>query len=147
MQIIVGQESLKCVVPADADAYANAAAYPERLWEELIARNGGLAGNMQRAHQELQRLINAAAKTAAEKGILLTEVKIICPQLMSFQGWSDYTERPQDPNFNLNQLRTWFIMRHGVEFVFHIDSAGENVTISFSLRAAPNQKFWCRYDY
>ena len=147
MQIIVGREGLKYVVPADAEAYANAAAYPERLWEELIARNNGLTSNMQRAHQELQRLINLAAETAAEKGVLLTELEIICPQLMSFQGWSDYAERPRDFDFNLNQLRTWFIMRHSVELVFHIDSAGGSVTISFSLRAAPSQKFWCRYDY
>lgn len=147
MQIIVGRESLKHVVPADAEAYAQASTSPEQIWEELTERNGGLATNVQRAHEELKCLINLAAEAAQAKNILLYEVELVCPQLMSFEGWSNYAENIHNSRFSAHQLRIWFIMYHGASLLFHIDSAEGRVLISFSPRVAPKHKFWWRFDY
>jgi len=144
MQIIVGRESLECVIPADAEAYATAATYPEQMWEQLVAKNNGPTINVQHAHRELQRLIDLAVATASSEAIPLYEIEVVCPQLMSLEGWKSYTNS-QDVNFNIHQLHAWFIMRHGVGRQFHIDSAGGSVTISFSLRDAPRYDFWCRF--
>lgn len=140
------QENTQPVVPADAEAYAEAATYPERMWEQLVARNDGLTNNIQRAHCALQRLIDLAAATASKRAIPLPEVEITCPQLMSLQGWNDYAVKPQDFNFNVHQLRTWFIVKHGTSHQFHIHATGGSVTITFSPTNAPEYDFWCRID-
>jgi len=147
MPIIVGRESLKYVVPADAEAYAQASTSPERMWKELTERNGGLASNIQRVHCELKNLIEFAAEVARMKGISLAEIEIICPQLLSFEGWSNYTEGARDSHSSAHQLRTWFVMFYGTNFLFHIDSVEGRVSISFSPRAVPKHRFWWRFDY
>lgn len=147
MPIIVGRESLKYVVPADAEAYAQASTSPERMWEELTGRNGGLTSNIQRAHCELKNLIEFAAEVARMKRVSLAEIEIICPQLLSFEGWSNYTEDARDLHSSARQLRTWFVMFYGTNLLFHIDSAEESVSISFSPKTMPKHRFWWRFDY
>ncbi len=166
MKILVVPEELEHVVPADAEACAKASINPTRMYEELVAKNGGLAGNIERANRELKTLIDLAVDTAKEEAISLAEIQVVCPELMSFEGWSNYTEKLCEFSFNqkqfraelrvwlatlhdanLRQLRNWFVMVHGTDFCFHIESAGGSVSISFSPRASPRHHFGCRYDY
>lgn len=147
-QMTFSQERLQHIVLADDDAYAEATTSPERMWEQLEERNGGpdKNKNMRQVHYQLQWLISSAIQETKLAKIALPEVLVVCPQLMSFRGWRDYAELRRDFNFNLNQLRTWFILKHGVEFVFHIISAGGTVTIYFSPRAAPRYASWCYFS-
>ena len=145
-QMTFGQEHLQHIVLADADAYAEAATSPERMWEQLEARNGGPDKNMRQVHYQLHDLISSATQAASLAEIALPELLVVCPQLMSFRGWRDYAELLRNFNFNLNQLRTWFIMKHGVEFVFHILSARRTVTISFLPRTASTNAPWCDFS-
>lgn len=110
------------------------------------------ADNLENAHKEMQKMLNLALEESKSKQISLTEIVVICPQLLNASAWGGYFGSPWDRNHNSDSLRKWWKEKGQYES-FHVDAneseylleksleSGLWVAITFSRPSNPKHKF------